>query len=102
MVVAAGEPEAAAAVGAFHGPGENFIASLGLDDVLVRATRCGGSTLPCLSSGLATRIGVTPFISGLKRMLKYHSSPIENGFTPYVIGCLGRESISAFQCGLVE
>ena len=36
------------------------------------------------------RSGVTPFISGRKRMLKYHSSRTANGLTPRVIGCSGR------------
>ena len=43
-----------------------------------------------------------PFISGRKRILKYHSSLIENGFTPRVIGCSGNDRKSATQCGLVE
>ena len=33
---------------------------------------------------------MTPFISGRKRMLKYHSSLTANGLTPRVIGCSGR------------
>ena len=43
-----------------------------------------------------------PFISGRKRMLKYHSSLIANGLTPRVIGCSGIDLKSATQCGLVE
>ena len=100
--VGAREAEAAAAIGPLDGPGEHLLAALGLEDVLVRPTRRGRDALRVRSSGLATRIGVTPFISGRKRMLKYHSSPMAKGFTPALIGCLGSDSISAFQCGLVE
>ena len=48
---------------------------------------------PCLrtpSGGVALRIGVTPFSSGSKRILKYHSSLEANGLTPRVIGCFGQ------------
>ena len=100
--VGAGESEAAAAVGAFDGPGEHLVAALGVDDVLVRAAGRGRHALPGLVVRLGERSGVTPFISGRKRMLKYHSSRMANGLTPRVIGCSGSLMISAVQCGLVE
>ena len=67
---APGEAEAAPAVGPLDRPGEDLVASLGGGDVGI-APRAGPRTFPsrASSSGLATMIGVTPFISGRNRML---------------------------------
>ena len=55
-----------------------------------------------LAGGTAVRIGVTPFIPSRKRMWKYHSSRILNGFTPRVMGCFGNVLKSASQCGFTD
>ena len=80
--VAAGEAEAAAAVGTVDDPGQHLFAALGLEMCLYGPRGAAETPWRVWSSGLATMIGVTPFISGRKRMLKYHSSPMANGFTP--------------------
>ena len=48
------------------------------------------------------RIGVTPFISGAKRIWKYHSSFALKGLTPCVIGCLGSFLKLAIQWGFTD
>ena len=61
-----------------------------------------GPVAQAASLGLADRIGVTPFMSGRKRMLKYHSSRIENGLTPRVIACSGKSVNSGVHIGLQD
>ena len=51
------------------------------------------------SGGTAVKIGFTDAIPLRKRMWKYHSSVVEKGCTPLVIGCWGKVVKSASQCG---
>ena len=49
------------------------------------------------SGGTAVKIGLTDAMPPRKRMWKYHSSVVEKGCTPLVIGCCGSVVKSASQ-----
>lgn len=54
------------------------------------------------SDGAVERIGVIPFSTPTKRMLRYHSLSISKGLSPLAVGWSAKVLKSATQCGFTD